>query len=257
MAHALIYLLGPRRKWPQDRNLWRHAALLGVFGTAVPMTSIVSSLQFQSAGLTAILLTIGPAITVVMAHFWLQDEKLNPRKVIGVVLAFGGAVLLAVLRENGLSEVEASPIGYGLVILAMFFGSGAAVYIRRNLRSFDAFDLASVRMLFAALAVLLISVFLVGIDLRAVNGQGYLALGYASLSGTFLGLLLALYIAQKFGATAVSITSYVIPVVAAVGGLLVLDEEITAGMLAGMGLILAGIAVINRWPRRGIPHVQG
>lgn len=32
--------------------------LLGIFGTAVPMTCIVSSLQYQSAGITAVLLTV-------------------------------------------------------------------------------------------------------------------------------------------------------------------------------------------------------
>jgi len=43
---------------------------------------------------------------------------------------------------------------------------------------------------------------------------------------------------------------YVIPVVASLGGALVLDEQITTGMLAGTGLIAAGIALINRPQRR-------
>jgi drug/metabolite transporter (DMT)-like permease len=41
-------------------------------------------------------------------------------------------------------------------------------------------------------------------------------------------------------------TLYVIPVVASVGGILVLGEKITGGMMVGIGLIVVGIALINR-----------
>ena len=76
LAHMAIYLFS-KRKWPLDRQIWKHAAILGLLGTAIPMSSIVTSLRYQSSGLTAILLTVGPAITVVMAHFFLPDEKMN------------------------------------------------------------------------------------------------------------------------------------------------------------------------------------
>jgi drug/metabolite transporter (DMT)-like permease len=41
----------------------------------------------------------------------------------------------------------------------------------------------------------------------------------------------------------------VIPVVASLLGVLVLGEQITIGMVAGMALIILGIALIN-WHRR-------
>jgi drug/metabolite transporter (DMT)-like permease len=69
---------------------------------------------------------------------------------------------------------------------------------------------------------------------------------FAVAFGTFGGLILFLYTTQRFGATAASLTSYVLPVVAAVGGVLFLDETITRVMLAGMALIIAGIAILNR-----------
>jgi drug/metabolite transporter (DMT)-like permease len=38
----------------------------------------------------------------------------------------------------------------------------------------------------------------------------------------------------------------VIPVVATIGGALVLDEQITTGMLVGLGLIAIGVWQINK-----------
>jgi drug/metabolite transporter (DMT)-like permease len=59
-------------------------------------------------------------------------------------------------------------------------------------------------------------------------------------------MLLAFYNIKRFGATAAAMTLYVIPVVASVGGILVLGEKITEGMLVGISLIIVGVALINR-----------
>ncbi len=248
-CHASVYLLSCHRRWrwPTDRRLWRHAALLGFLGTAVPMTSIVSSLQYQSAGLASTLLTAGPAVTVLMAHFFLSDEKLSPKKSVGVLLALGGALLLTLRGESGLPDVSrGSPIGYGLILLALLSSSGMTVYARRFMRDFDAFDVASIRMFVAMLVVMPLSALFVGVDLTHVDGNGYFALVYAALIGTFGGMLLSFYNIKRFGATAGAMALYVLPVIAGVGGVLILDEEITPWMVVGMILIITGIALINR-----------
>lgn len=246
-ACALVYLVASNhRKWPTNPHLWRHAALLGVFGTAIPMTFIVSSLVYQSSGVTAILLTTGPAITVVMAHFGLPDEVLNLKKSVGIILALGGALLLAIRGESGLPNVsQGSWLGYGLVFLAMFFASAMTIYTRKYMRQFDSFQVTSVRLLVAALAIMPLSVIFVGFDLQHVNMQGYLALVYAALVGTFSGFLLTFYNIKRFGATTAAMVLYVVPIIAGLGGILFLDETFTFGLLAGTALIVTGIAIIN------------
>jgi drug/metabolite transporter (DMT)-like permease len=96
------------------------------------MTAVTVALQYQSAGLTSVSLTSSPAITVLMAHFFLPDEVLTARKAIGVALALGEATLLATRGESGQVDVgQASPMGYGLVLLAIFTISGLTVYARK------------------------------------------------------------------------------------------------------------------------------
>jgi len=211
------------------------------------MVFIVSSLQFQSSGVTALLLTIGPAITVIMAHFWLPDEKLTPRKILGVSLAVGGAALLVILGESGLPEVSrANPTGYFLVFTAMLFASIMTIYARKYMRDLDWFEVGSVRMWSAAIVTIPLSLLIAGMDLSNVNWQGYTALLYAALIGTFAGMLLAFYNVKRFGATASAMAANLIPIVAIIGGALLLGETITTGMLAGMVLILSGMGILNR-----------
>lgn len=259
LCYLALYLTSFQgRKFPRDRDLWRHATVLGIFGTAIPMNFIVMSLQYQSSGLASILITISPAITVLMAHFLLPDEPLTRRKILGVALALLGAMLLVALGESGLPDVnQPNPLGYLLVITAMVFGSGMTIYARKYMREMDTFDVGAIRMLTAAAAVMPLSALLIGVDLSQVNRQGYLAFGWAALVGTFLGMLVAFYNVKRFGATASAMTAYVIPIVASIGGVILLDEQITAGMLGSMALILGGIAIINQRKVMGGAPVSG
>ena len=247
LCHILIYAISSGRAWPRDRQVWRYTPVVGILGTAIPMSFIVASLQYQSSGITSLLLTAAPAFTVVLAHFFLPDERLNGRKIFGVALAISGAGALVLQGESGLPDVqEANPLGYILVLSGIFAGSISTIYARRNLRDVDAFDVASVRMWTAVAVMLPIAYFVTGLDLSQVMPSGYAALLYAGLIGSFGGMLLEFNIIQRYGATATAMTANLIPIVALIGGWLFLGEQITAGMIIAMVAIMGGVTIITR-----------
>ena len=255
-----VYRIASGRRFPRDRELWKRAGLLGIFGTAVPMTCVIYSLQYQSSGVASLLLATGPAITIILAHYTLPDELLSRRKVFGVGLALSGAIFLAISGEDGLPGVQAAaPTGFILVMIAMIFSSVMIIYARKRLTTYDAYEVGSIRIFITALTVMPLSLLTVGFDLNAVTESGYLALLYSAIVGTFLGLLLSFYNIKRFGATPAVMSTYVIPIVAGIGGMLVLGEEITLTMLIGMGVIVSGIALLQEynmpatWMRR-YPH---
>ncbi len=250
-AHLFVYWLISGRRFPRDIELWKRASLMGVFGTAIPMTSVVASLQFQSSGVTSLLLTTVPALTVILAHFALPDESLSIRKSIGVTLALGGAIMLTVNGEDGLPDmVQTVPTGYILVGVAIIFSSVMTIYARKYLKGYDSFDVASIRIFTAGLVIMPFSLITVGFDMSAVTGQGYLALFYAAIIGTFMGLMLSFYTIKRFGATPATMTSYIIPIVAGIGGVIVLGEEFTTTMLIGMVVIISGIALLQEYGKQ-------
>jgi len=260
MLALLVYAVATGRRLPRDPELWKRAGLLGIFGTALPMTCAVSSLQYQSSGVTSLLLATGPPLTVLLAHFLLPDEVLNRRQVFGVALALSGALVLALSGENGLPDVsEASPTGYLLAISATVCGAVMVIYARKHLRAYDSYDVGSIRIMTTAATVMPLSVLTVGFDLSEVDSAGLIALLYSALVGTFLGLLLSFYNVKRFGATPAMMTTYIIPLVAGVGGVLFLGEEITSAMLIGMVVIIGGIALLQEFRKptgllRRFPH---
>jgi drug/metabolite transporter (DMT)-like permease len=245
-----IYLLGRRRHpWPSDLRLWGYGAILGIFGATIPMTMTLLSLQYISSGIAAILLTTGPAMTVLMAHFFLSDEALTLRKGMGVMLALAGALMLAWRGESGLSETgRSSLLGYVFIFIVLFCGSATTIYARKFMQGFRSFDVTSIQIFIATFIMIPISALWVGFDLHGVEGPAYLSLIYSAFVGTFTGFILYFHTIKQFGATSAAMTQYIIPVAAGIGGVLLLGEKITSVMLIGMGVIMLGILIINFQP---------
>lgn len=246
LCHLCVYLFDHRRRLPSAPRLWRQAVLLGVLGTALPSMLNRLALEYLSATVIGILIATGPAITVVLAHLFLRDEPLSLVKGLGILCALGGAVLLALRGETGLPDVgRANPLGYVWILLGVTLFGAMTVYARRFMRDLDAFDVASARMFVAALGVFPLSVLVAGLDLRGVSARAYVLGSLSAIAGMFGGMALTFYNAKRFGATATAMAEYVIPIVAALGGTLLLNERMTRGMTLGTGSIAAGLVLIN------------
>ncbi len=248
-AFIIVYTVSKKYPWPTDPNIWRHGLVLGIIGTTIPMTAFISSLNYLSSGVSAIIGTTGPAFTVLLASFFLKDEDLNRRKIFGILLALGGALILTLMGETGLNtEGEVNPLGYILVFTANISSSFSVIYARKNVRDMSAFQITSVRALVTTVIILPIAYFIYGMDLSVLTNVGWTALFYSAVISSFFGFIMALYIINRFGVATSVMTNYVVPIVAAIGGALLLDERITIGMVGGMIVIIAGIAIINSKP---------
>jgi drug/metabolite transporter (DMT)-like permease len=247
LCFVLIYLLDKRRHpWPTSGRLWRHGVVLGVVSTAVPMLAFVMALQYLSSGVTSVLNTSGPALTIILAHFFLPDESLTQRKGVGVALAFAGAILLALRGESGLAAVEqANPLGYILVLIGLTSVSGSTIYTRKFARDLSSFDITSSQVFVGTAVLLPITLLQGGFDVTQANGQGYFALVYGAIIGTVLAFLLFFHLISRFGATATAMVPYIVPIAATLGGIFLLDETLTWGTVAGMLVIGLGIAILN------------
>jgi len=244
-----IYALDHRHhSWPTQPQLWRHSLVIAIFGPAIQMTAILLALQNLSSGMTSILVTTLPVFVLLMAHFFLPDEKLTPQRTTGVLLALAGALLLLTQQQSGLLDVSASVLGYGLVVMALLAAGISTIYTRKYMQQFDSFDVTSLRILTSAAIMIAVSVFWTGFDLQGLDGLGYLSLLYTTLVGVMLALLMRFAVIKRYGATSAAMINYVIPISATLGGVLLLDEIVTGWMVAGMAIILLGITLTTYNP---------
>lgn len=245
-AFALVQLVR-NRQWSRDPAVWGHAMVSGLLGVAVPMTCFIVSLQYQSSGVASIYVTMAPALIVVAAHFVLPDEKMTRNKLIGLGLALAGSLFLALRGESGLADIgRANPLGFILVLTGLSVETINTMFVRLRMQEMDTQEVTGIRLLTGAVIVLVGTPLLGEFTFEGVTAAGYFSLAYAALIGALAGQFMAFHIMRTFGATAFSLTSYLIPVVATTFGVLILGEIVTWGMGVGVLLIGSGIYLINR-----------
>ncbi len=231
------------------RFSWRSlliGAFVGVVGTALPFGAYVSSLQYQSSGVTALLLTISPMITLILSVLLVPDESLTSRAVLGTIIGLGGAVLLVAFRETGLDIETGDYRGYVLVgagIVGMAIGS---IVIKTCLSKEGVRTVAAVRSVIAAATLIVVASATGELDLDLIETSGWLALLYATGAGTLGTVLLQVKVVGTYGPSKAAESEYVTPLAASILGLVFLGEVITMPMIVGMILIFSGLHILSK-----------
>ena len=98
-----------------------------------------------------------------------------------------------------------------------------------------------------------------GVQTPHVTAENIAAIAILGIVGTGFAYVLNYQIITSEGATVASTVTYLLPVVSIVLGVLVLNESVTAIMLAGIALVLAGIALTRRRTKQasGAPEDTG
>jgi len=194
-----LFLTG--RRLPRETAVWRSAAISGILGVSIPMSTFILSLQYQSSGVTSIFVTLAPVMIVIAAHLFLPDEKLTRNKGLGVALALVGTLFLALRGESGLADVgRANPLGFGLVLIGLTSETANTVFVRRRMMGMDPMIVTGIRLGVGAIVLTVISLFVADLSLAAITPAGYFSLGYASLVGALGGQFMAFYVMRRFGA---------------------------------------------------------
>ena len=193
------------------------------------------------------LFNVGPALTIVLAHFLLPDEKLRPAKIVGTALAISGAVLLVASNSSGLKADNSQGwIGQMLIILASAAGALAVIYTRIRFRKADT-TVLSAGQVFACLAVFLL-LGLMTEDLPALGAypwQAWAAMIVSAVTSAVLGYWLLFYMVKKYSATLGGFSGIATPLFSAVIGILFLGEILTPIIVISALLVLAGIWALN------------
>lgn len=234
-------------------DMWRAFFVMGMLNNAIPFTLIVWGQGQIASGLAAILNATTPIFAVVVAHVLTQDERLNLRRVAGVLLGVAGvAVMIGPEVLRGLGGDGFAKVAILGAALSYAF---AGVYGRR-------FTAMGVKPLHTATGQVTASSILllplaVWVDrpwsLPMPDGVGIAALLGLALVSTAFAYILYFRILATAGATNVLLVTLLAPVSAILLGVLVLGEALSLESGIGMALIALGLLAIDgrvlRWLR--------
>jgi len=195
-----------RQSFPRDRRTLLAYLFMGVFNTALPFTLISWGETRIDSGLASILNGTVPLFTIVIAHFWLQDEKITLPRIAGLIVGFVGVVIL-VSRDVRVADLGGSLIGQLAVLAAALCYATAITFSRRHLRGQPPL-VQSTMVLLIADALLWMATPLAESPLHAPElPVTWLAVAWLGLLGSCLAYLLFFYLINACGPTRASLVT--------------------------------------------------
>lgn len=217
--------------------------IIGAVNNALPWTAVAWAQQSLPSGLTALLMALVPMSTLLVSAA-IGSERLTGPRVAGLLLAMVGVGLIV----GGDVDEPGRLLAVGAVVSATLLYALGAVYAKRQLSGvWPPLVIATGQVLAAsAVSLPLAMVFggrvaLAGLELPVIGAVA--ALG---AFGTGFAFVLFYTLIERVGATNATLTTYLIPVVAVIAGVLVLGESIGLAALAGGATIVIGILLTQR-----------
>ncbi|MEA5387914.1 DMT family transporter [Haloarculaceae archaeon H-GB2-1] len=198
-----------------------------------------------TAGLASILFSLIPLLVVAFSWVFLPSERPSAVGIAGLLLALVGVVVLVQPDPGNL--LTPNFVGVLFVLVAVIGSALGSVLVRRWPATLPSVSATAWAMALGAV-LLHASSLATETDAAGISPSTWsvLSLFYLGCLTSAIGYGLYFALLRRLTAFEVNLVSYVIPVVASLGGWLLLGEEITDAMIGGFAIIALGFAVLKR-----------
>jgi len=239
---ALVAIL--RLPVPRGAGEWLPLVVLGAVNAAIPIFLISWGQQWVDSGTAAVLNSLTPIFSLLIAGLALRVEPVTLLRVAGLLLGFIGAALLA-SRELELRADASGLIGAVAVVVAAFSYAVGASYARHRIQRTHRYVVAGGTLVFAAVDAWVLALLADGGLVVPVQLESVVAIAWLGLLGSFVAYVLFFFLIEHLGATMASMVTYLFPVVGVGLGVLVLGERMDLRLAGGTILVLIGIIVVS------------
>lgn len=221
--------------------------LMGAF-FALEFICLFVALDLTTVTRSAIIFYSMPLWLALIAHVLIPGERITGQKGAGLVLAFAGVVLALVLR--GGADGAGALLGDFCALVAAIAWAGIAALAKASpLRTIRP-EMQLVWQLAVSLPLLAMAAFAFGPFLRDPSWIHWAGLGFQIVVIVSAGFLLWLWLLSIYPSASVAAFSFLSPVFGVALGWLLLGEDVGTEILLALGLVVAGLILINR-PARG------
>ena len=230
--------------WPRGRLAWRNALVAGVLMQGVYLGGVFWSVRHGlPSGISALITGLQPLLTAMLA-FPLLGERVSPRRWFGIIVGFGGALL--VLEPQILAGLGGVSIWPLLVCTAALVGMTlGTIWQKRTGATADLRTNAAVQFLGAAVLGIPLALFTESGRFDA-SWQAWVGLGWAVCGLSYGATTLLLLLIRRGALAGVASMFYLVPPVVAVLAFALFGEQLSALQMLGMAVAATGVAVAGR-----------
>lgn len=236
---------------------WRHDAWLprsraDFASLAVSSVTIIAAnngllflgQQSITPAAASVLYGLNPILAPVFA-FFLLDQRLDLRGVVGILLGLVGVVII--VQPSPATFTAASTLGQLLVLGAAAAIALGSVCMQRLSATMDSIPLTAWAMALGAV-ILHATSFALGesFSTARLTPTILLAVFVVGIGSTAFAYPIYFTLIRRIGSVRANLIAYAVPVVAAVVGWLLLGQPVTLSTAVGFCVVVAGVALLER-----------
>ena len=238
--------------WSQERGTfritWSDARLLGLLGLGVLGNHllILMGLNYVSGAVGGVIIGASPVVTTLLSAMLIRDVPLRTVW-LGALLSFAGVGLVSVAGFQAAGEQPL--LGGTLVFLGVVSWALYSIGSRTIMERVSALTVNWTTLLVATvlqIPLLWTDRKMMDAGLASVTTSDWLALGYLVVFATAVAQQAWLFGVKGIGPSRASVLGNLTPVAAIGLSALILNESVGVIEFLGIGLILAGVWVVNR-----------
>jgi len=220
---------------------WRPLGVLGLL-LAVQMGTMNVATTMTTATHVAIILNLYAVQTVVLAHFMIPGDRLSLRRLAGVLVAFGGIVILF---GRGFSLGGPTLAGDAIMFVSALILAERTIYLARAVQRQDPVKLLLAQAVVGIVVFLLLSAIF---EPAATRWTGRLAgaIAFQGFVVTGFNFIVNLWLLKHYRPSALSALFLTQPIFGVVAAAIVWGEPLTSDVVVATVAVIVGIALTQR-----------
>ena len=221
---------------------WYWFAAIGIINLVIPFFLIAYGIQKVQSNLAAILMASTPLTAAILAHFFINNEKINLIKSIGILVGFSGIVFLfsdkILINENNFFSA------FLILFGSCFYVVGGLLTLKISNKTNE--NVTASILIWATLILFPICIFIEQPWNLTPRLDSTISLIYLGVFSTGIAWLLRFYILKNNGLVFQAQVAYLIPIFGVILGFLFLKEGITPKVILSLIAVILGIYLVKR-----------
>jgi drug/metabolite transporter (DMT)-like permease len=227
-----------RSAFEQLRSGRRPLLVLGAINAAIPFTLIAWGQKYIDSGIAAIANASVPIFVALLAIRYRPSERVTGSRAVGILAGLVGVAVLAGANPEGGWWAVAGTLA---VVGASFLYAVGALYAQTHVEDLDPIVLVTGSTIVGA--ALLLPLALAQAPGSLPGWEVWVAVAVLGIGGMALGQFVYYVLLEQHGSTKAALVTYLLPGMALVLGIVFLDEALTVAAVAGLALVLLGVAL--------------
>lgn len=240
---VLIFAIIARRRLSLTDGSFFPGLLSGVF-FAIEFYLLFHALNLTSVSRASIFFYSMPVWVALVAHFMIPQERLTPRRVLGMVLAMAGIVLA--LSQNAAPASDRALIGDLMCLLASLSWAAIALIARLTPFSRASPEMQLLYQLTVSAPLLIGFAVIAGATTLAMTPGLWGIFSVQVILVVCVGFLTWFWVLSVYPASDMTAFAFLAPVFGVLLGWLFLDEPVSPSIIGALVLVAIGIVLVAR-----------